>query len=106
MCIDCEVGKSSKERNDRLSTCFECQPGKYYKSGGSFSAPNECLDCPENHYSTELRQEFCLTCPKGTDYPKTGGNSSSVCTNCTEGYFNNLEGSNCKVRRAFANSES
>lgn len=92
-CKSCSPGKMSYARGTIESDCANCTIGRY-------SDVTECSLCSEGKTSSEGSSSVsdCVACGIGTH-----GNDGRTCTACSEGKFQNEEGSvtckNCHVGR-------
>ncbi|GMH57924.1 hypothetical protein TrST_g5907 [Triparma strigata] len=102
-CVTCPAGKY--QDNEGQTVCKLCPSGTYAPSAASgFKSISECTVCPSGKYSeTSNNGLSCSDCPTGKSLADNGSNralhsSSSKCTLCETGMFNNQVGqASCKL---------
>ena len=88
-CMDCPVGKFSKQEfmYDRNS-CLNCPLGFSQDEKGK----TECSSCENNLVANSTGMKVCTTCPVG-EY----NISKSKCEVCSRGFFGDVSGEGCKA---------
>lgn len=96
-CIDCPYGKYNDIQGViGVEKCKICEAGKYSNTSQSISREN-CISCPEGKYNTDIGLKQitdCKNCPAGK-YKNKNQNPGSVCLNCDNGKFSNINSKIC-----------
>jgi hypothetical protein len=89
-CENCPVGTASSNSGigAGASKCSSCIPGTYSNVPGTI----KCSKCFPGSYQPKIGASSCLACPVGT-YDSLGGGGSTQCTLCPSGTYGNVTGS-------------
>ena len=87
-CEQCPAGFFSLV--DAATACEECRAGTF---GEADRAGSRCVECPMGTYSNATAATECLLCPVNTLGATLGAASLEGCEQCSEGFFNLVEGS-------------